>query len=322
MPSEFHVDAALSNFSVSEKFNGQDAYIAGIIAPQFPVKKKSDVFYRFKSDYINTDLDDQRDGKGFANEVSWTFTTDNFSTKERALRKFSTQNELDNADDVVQVDQRDALHIKQRLLLSYERRVQALAAATTFKLTPTTKWDATGTTTIMADIVTAKNLFREQVGVDPTHLVMDSKVADLIAIQPEIQNITKYLLASGKVNDLNGSLIATSGSTLQNGPGGGSLPAVLQGMTVVVAKSFYNTANPQQTRSVVRTWGKDVYLVYVDPTPSIEVPTWAKTFVFENLTMWQYTQAGRRGRYVEGYWTIDEKETLSGAIFKIVSVIS
>lgn len=320
MPSEFHVDAALSNFAVSERFNGQDAYIAPIIAPQFPVKKKSDVFFRFKSDYINTELDDQRDGKGFANEVSWTFTTDNYSTKERALRKFSTQNEMDNADDVVQVDQRDALHVKQRLMLAYERRVQALAAATTNVLTPTTKWDAVTTTTILSDIVSAKQSFRANVGVDPTHIVMDSLVADKIAIQTEIKDIVKYWLASGNIN-IDGSIAARSGTGLSSADGG-SLPKVLQGMNVVIAKSFYNSANPQQTRTVVRTWGKDVFLVYVDPTPSIESPTWAKSFVFENLTMWQYQVPGRRGRYVEGYWTIDEKETLTGAIYKIAAAVS
>lgn len=313
MASEFHIDAALSNFAVSERFNGQEAFVAPLIATQMPVKKKSDVFYKFVADYINTDVIDIRDGNGYANEVSWTYTTDNYSTIERTLRKFSSQNELDNADDVVVVDQRDALHIKQRLMLAHEMRVHTTAAATTNRLTPTVKWDAGSSTRILADIVDAKAGFKEAVGVDPTHIVMDSLVADKLSIEAEIKDVIKYLIAG--TGSMEKSLIAIPGSN-------GALPSVLQGMKPLVAGTFYNSKNPKATRTVSRVWGKDVYLVYVDPTPSIETPTWMKTFVFENMTMQQYIMPGKRGRYVEGYWTIDEKVTLSGAIYKICGVIS
>jgi len=311
--SEYHVDTALSNFAITEKFNDEDAFVASIVAPSMPVKKKSDIYYKFFSDHLNGDISDLRTPDGFANEITWSYNTANFSTVEHALRKFSTQHELDNADAVVMVDQRDAMHVKKRLLLGYEKRVAALAKATANVVTPAYKWDG-ATTSILADIVSAKAAMRELIGVDPTHIVMDSLVADKISITTEIKDIVKYLLASGRINEQE-SIAALSGS-------GGALPTILQGCKVVTARSFYNTKNPKQTRSITRTWGKDVFLFYIDPSPAVEVATWAKTFMYENLTFYQFTVPGKRGRYVEGYWTIDEAETLSGAVVKISNVLS
>ena len=161
--------------------------------------------------------------------------------------------------------------------------------------------------------MSAKIAFRDALGVSPTHIVMDQQVADKISIQAEIRDIVKYILAGGA--SLDKSLIALPGS-------GGALPSRLQDMEVCLAGSYYNSANPAQTRVITRVWGKDVYLVYVDPTPSIESATWMRTFMYENLSMYTYTVPGRRGRYVEGFWTLDEKECLSSAIYKIVAAIS
>lgn len=313
MPSEFHVDQALTNFAATESFNDEAAFIAPVICPVLQVKKKSDVFYKFRSDHTSIAVSDVRSGDGYANEIGWSYTTDNYSCKERSLKKWSSQNDLDNADDVVLVDQRDTLHVKRGLLLQHELRVQALAAATTNKYTPGTKWNATGTTYILNDVVAAKQSFRDGIGADPTHIVMDCKIADIIAVTAEIKDLIKYVIAAG--SSPADSLIGITGSQ-------GTLPKVFLGMTPVIAAGYYNAAARGQTRDMRRIWGTDAFLVRVDESPAVEVATWAKAFMFENFTMSQYQMPGKRGRYVEGYWTLDEKETQSSAILRIVSVLS
>lgn len=123
--------------------------------------------------------------------------------------------------------------------------------------TPTVKWDATSSTTVFANIKTAKNAVFNQCGEVPNIMAMDVSVAEALSVNAEV--IARYAGIDPRVTST-------------------ALPTTISDLEVVTLKGQYNTAKKGQTASLGSIWTDNCYIGYVSPIPDPFGLTGAATF--------------------------------------------
>ncbi len=114
--SDLHVNVPLTNVSVA--YTGQKAqYIADKVFPKVPVKKQSDLFWRWsKSDMRRTDVERRAPGTETPG-VGYTQTTDNYFCHVYGVHKDIDDQVRANADSVFRLDKEATEFITNQLLL-------------------------------------------------------------------------------------------------------------------------------------------------------------------------------------------------------------
>jgi hypothetical protein len=298
-----HVDAALTNYSVGYRYGD---LIADFVMPRVPVTKESDIYYLDDTSELNVDNNGLRAPGAPPNEFVWTFSTAQYLCHEYEKAYFLPARVRANADEGVGIEQKAILKPTKNLKMLLERRVAAIAAATSNVATPTTNWDQADAT-IESDVNDAKQAIHDAIGIDPNIAFCDIKVAREIVAQADIREILKYT----RLQDPK-SLLHSEIQKIIDG---------LFDLKWYIAGQYYNTANQGQTASLSAVWGTAVYFAYVDPGASMLDPTWAKQFVSQDFVAKRWTVDGRNGEYFEVSHVVDEKETLAGALYKQDAVI-
>lgn len=298
------VQPVLSN--LAKKFSPDEAgYVANLIAPRVPVNSETGVFPTFAtSTFFAADVDPLRGDRTPAKRVtlqadSTTYTCENYALaadySPRELREVSSEWDLKKNKNET---------LRDRLLIARERRIQALYAASSNGATPSTNWDQDAAV-IESDIKTGKQYIRDACGVNPNTIVIPLHVAEAIAIQQDIREILKYTV--------NGQQILASGEKV--------LPPKLWGLNVVVPNGYY-VANPDAASPTMsKIWDDDVYIAYVDPSPSRDRPTAAVQLVADDLTSRQWQQDDPELTVLELSETTDDIVVASELIYKITDIL-
>lgn len=277
-----HISAPLTDFSLGYHPMG---FVAEQICPVNPVKKRNDVYYKW--DKAQAFRVTRADGYGSmkadgARAVAERFgaTTDGYRAYEWALETDITDEERDNADTALQLEQSRVRRVQDKILLDYELRVATLLTTTanftnsnTVTNAGASQWNnsafaslgttGSGHSAIYQQLLSGINQIRINTGgLIANTIVLPFAVAVVVGNDPGFADLAKYTrdLLSGA--DVFGSL----------------MPPKILNMTVLIPTAGYTTTQEGETVTPSDVWGKNVLLAYVDPTPSLDSLTLAKTF--------------------------------------------
>lgn len=257
--SNIHVDQPLTMISRAVK-NAE--LVADKIWPVVPVKKDSDLYFRY--DQANLRLDDTNwASKSEANEVDWEATEDSYKVERHALQDLVEDDEKLNADSPID-PYADSVEITtEKMKLRREKRlVTALTTLANYDagaqpiLAAADQWDnyTSANSDPNQDIATARTVIFGKIFKKPNVCVLPYSVYEQAREHPKILERIKY------VNEA----ILT--------------PQILARLwdidEVIVAGAGENTADEGLPDSIAFMWGKNVYLGFRAPRPKLKMPSW------------------------------------------------
>lgn len=299
-------------------------FIARAVCPAIPLNGSTNFTY-YTFDFVGAQLleDNIRaarraGGNGGVNAVTWELTKNSGLTTEKA--NYADVDRKDVRDFGRAIAEENAMKIvRHQLLLQKENRVKDLFQTTanypssSFYVnlsTVTDKWDNFEDSDPEDDVKTGAEVITRESGITPNTLCIPYSVAIKVSQNPAIK------IYQG--NDNKGNLSDAFGG----GPLAG-LPSSLWGFNVIVPKVSYVSSNPGQTEARSFLWGKHVSLIYVNPAPSVDTPSFGYDFSAQDMTvdLFDWTRPGG-GQYVEGWEDDLQKVVASRMAYLIQNVVN
>jgi hypothetical protein len=270
--SDLHVNVPLTNVSIAY-MQSSDAYIADKVFPKVPVKKQSDLYWKYsKSDWRRTDAA-RRAPSTESKGVGWNMDTDQYFAHVYAVHKDIDDQLRSNADSNFNLDRDATEFITNQLLLKRDLDWNAsyfqagvwgtdLAGGTDFD-----KWSDAGSDPI-GDVASWILEFRKQTGFAPNKMVLGAEVMKALKQHPDIIDRIKYTQKGIVTEDLiatlfNVSELYTSYATVATGP------QIDDAREQDAAATFDFISN-----------SKSVLLAYAPAGPSLMTPSAGYTFTW------------------------------------------
>lgn len=270
--SDLHVNVPLTNVSIAY-MQSSDAYIADKVFPKVPVKKQSDLYWKYsKSDWRRTDVE-RRAPSTESKGVGWNMDTDQYFAHVYAVHKDIDDQIRANADSNFNMDRDATEFITNQLLLKRDIDWNAsyftsgvwdrdLTGGTDF-----TKWSDAGSDPI-GDVAEWILEFRRATGFAPNKMVLGAEVMKALKQHPDIIDRIKYTQKGIVTEDLiatlfNVSQLFTSYATVATGP------QIDDARTQDAAAKFNFISN-----------AKSVLLAYAPAGPSLMTPSAGYTFTW------------------------------------------
>lgn len=224
-----------------------ESFITDMIAPLITVNSDSFQYPIWGREALkNVDRVERAIGAP-ANEVSPMSKSFVSGTIEaNALKDWVADETLRSAQNPQLTKNKMVGSIVGKLKRGVEARVKALLDASTNTAATSARWDTAGTTTIEADIATAKRAMRLSLGLNPNVMIIGQTVAEAVMRNATIRDLIKY-----NPNDL-----------LSNG----QIPTTLFGLKVITPNLIQDGALPGAAAALADLWDVEtVYFLYVDP---------------------------------------------------------
>jgi hypothetical protein len=270
--SDLHVNIPLTNVSIAY-MQSSDAYIADKVFPKVPVKKQSDLYWKYsKADWRRTDAK-RRAPSTESPGVGWNMDTDQYFAHVYAVHKDIDDQLRSNADSNFNLDRDATEFITNQLLLRrdldwndsyFKAGVWAtdLAGTTDFD-----KWSDAGSDPIgnVADWILD---FRRLTGFAPNKMVLGAEVMKALKQHPDIIDRIKYTQKGIVSEDLIATLfnvaqLYTSYATVANGP------QINDARAEDAAADYQFISN-----------SKSILLAYAPSGPSLMTPSAGYTFTW------------------------------------------
>lgn len=246
------INVALSNFSYEISQLG--GFVADILFPVIPVNKESGIFWKRKTEALQTNVETLRADGDDANMIKIGYESDSYVLEENALKAPITDRERVDVDDQISLEQDAVATLRDQIRLNREIEVKTLINTTSYYTlsnygSPTSSWSA-ASTSIEKDIDTAKARIEANSGVSPNSILIPRAVARTLKRQPEIRDLRKN----------------TDSSLLVDG----ELPPVLWNLQVIIPGALedeqkYNAG----TNALANVWDdSNVWIGYINPRPS------------------------------------------------------
>jgi len=254
--------------------------VADQVLPVIPVKKKSDVYYKYKQEEISSDYDSRRAPGAEANEIEWDVETESYLAETHALRYLLPDEVVENSDVAIKPKITTVQKLTRLLQLNWERRVKDLvttAANLTNTFTPTTQWDAGTGATIEKDVDRAKQMIRLDTSIEPNAMLLNPAGCDAVKQWLKLTAYTEYekFLSVGK------------------------LPDELWDMQLIKAKAVENSAVRGLTEVRADMWPKHALLFYKESAPSLEAFSFGWTLRSRNWRTKDWREESREGDMYE-----------------------
>jgi hypothetical protein len=270
--SDLHVNVPLTNVSIAY-MQSSDAYIADKVFPKVPVKKQSDLYWKYsKSDWRRTDAA-RRAPSTESKGVGWNMDTDQYFAHVYAVHKDIDDQLRSNADSNFNLDRDATEFITNQLLLKRDLDWNAsyfapgvwakdLAGGTDF-----TKWSDAGSDPI-GDVAEWILDFRRLTGFAPNKMVLGAEVMKALKQHPDIIDRIKYTQKGIVTEDLIATLfnvaeLYTSYATVATGP------QIDDARSQDAAATFDFISN-----------SKSILLAYAPAGPSLMTPSAGYTFTW------------------------------------------
>lgn len=270
--SDLHVNVPLTNVSIAY-MQSSDAYIADKVFPKVPVKKQSDLYWKYsKSDWRRTDVE-RRAPSTESKGVGWNMDTDQYFAHVYAVHKDVDDQLRANADSNFNLDRDATEFITNQLLLKRDLDWNAsyfqpgvwakdLVGGTDF-----TKWSDAGSDPI-GDVAEWILEFRRLTGFAPNKMVLGAEVMKALKQHPDIIDRIKYTQKGIVTEDLIATLfnidqLFTSYATVATGP------QIDDARQQDAAASFDFISN-----------SKSVLMAYAPAGPSLMTPSAGYTFTW------------------------------------------
>lgn len=299
-PVNVHQNQALADFAVRFELDS-GLFISPEVAPIFTVDKRSDIFYKIRSqgsDVIRTPTDntDVRAVGAMANEVESGFDTDTYTSIWHSVRDFVPDKVAANADQALQLMSSTTEFLTQ--FIEYRRDARLLGSIlTTTNFTNTVSYTTAGGGQITAGTAALRynniafnyakaKMIQNNLMRGPSHVVMPSVAAQALAASVEVAAQVVYGLGASYV--------------VNNGWGGQNfgLPSPIYGIKPVVAPHTQNTAKKGQAFSVSDILTDNLIFLNVQ-APSARTMNAVTTFRVGGLTVKSYRDDPREGTWIE-----------------------
>lgn len=251
------LDRRLTNFS---KFSGNDlgnAFIALKVAPEFPVDKPAFDYNVWNKDHMRVIGNTLRPEGAEGARVRFGFTTASGKAFEYALIADLARAISQFQDPGLNIEQAIPRFLEELELIDIETRFcDAVDDTATHDsgdnavtLSGTSQWSDYTNSDPALDVVAGREKIRQDVQRYPNWAWMSPAVYAKLMYHPKILNSIKY---TGR-----------SYATVED------LKAIFQIENIVLAAGQKNTAAYGATDSLGDIWGKDFYMVWSDPNPSL-----------------------------------------------------
>lgn len=249
---DMHQNSVLSGVSVMFE---NDEMVADQVLPVVSVQKDSDVYYKYTRNWRLPKNSGKRAPGAEAAQVEWGLTTSTYTCEEYALKDFVTEKQRDNADTPLnpQVDTTEAV-TKLVMLLREKRVADVVTNSSNYtnnsSLGGTDQWSDSDDSDPIGDVRTAMNTVHKASGKTPNVMVVGKEVHNKLLDHPDILDRIKYS-QRGVVNE-------------------DILAQVFDIDQYIVAKALYDSSEESASESLAYIWGKNVALLYVEPSPGLK----------------------------------------------------
>jgi hypothetical protein len=281
--AEIHLDAVLTNISQAFK---NESLVATSIFPVAPVKKDSDVYYKYDKSNLRPD-DTRWAPKTRAREVNWSVTRDGYKTERHALQELIEDDEKENCDSPLDVQTDTTEILTEKLLIRRELNLANMLTSTGNydsdahpTLAVASQWDnyASAVSDPNADIATIRRTVFKKTFMHVNTIVLPYAVYEVVREHPKVLERIKYTQRAIITPDILADLW-----DIEN---------------VIVAGSGQNTANEGQVDSLSYIWGNNVLAGYVEKSPRLKRPSWGYHIQSQPLMVERFRDDERKGEVV------------------------
>lgn len=282
IPEGVHIDVPLSNMCVQAFGNGQ--YVAPFLFPVVNVDKQSNKYFIIdKSAWLRLPPTTKRGIKQAPKRVEWTSSSDSYYAENYALAGEVPLEVYANADNALQVRNRQAMFVTDMLARDFEQRVASKVTSISnvgsgVALAGGAKWSNYVSSDPISDVTTARAFIRQNTGLTANTMVIDADTYEIVRRHPVLLDMFKYT-ESGLLN------------TAQ-------LASVFEVPNIRIASGVKETSNEGSgVSSMAPIWGNNVLICYVDPSPSpdsMQVQTFGAALRWNNPEYLGVPMAARR----------------------------
>jgi len=270
--SDLHVNVPLTNVSIAY-LQSSSAYISDKIFPKVPVKKQSDLYWKYsKSDWRRTDVA-RRAPSTESPGVGWNMDTDQYFAHVYAVHKDIDDQLRSNADSNFNLDRDATEFITNQMLLKRDIDWNekffntGIWATEVVGTTDFVKWSDAGSNPVQ-DVAEWILEFRRQTGFAPNKMIIGAEVLLYLKQHPDIIDRIKYT-QKGIVSE---DLIATLFNVEQLYT---SYATVASGAQIPDARSQDAAADYGFISNT-----KSILLAYAPSGPSLQTPSAGYTFTW------------------------------------------
>lgn len=257
------VDVYLSNLSLGLTFEGR--YVNKTVMPSIPVIQDSGKIVAYDKSHLrreNTRVSNKGSTApifeiGFLDDVT-------YSTKAYAIEAIITQHDLTQHDNPVNAERDMMAALTEIMEVDAEYRVATLllntSTFTSATLSGTSQWSDYTNSDPLANITTGVVAVRDAFGMKPNVIAMDWEPALKLVAHPDIKE--SRLVGNGPLRR-------------------DAIKSVLSdwfGLNFIIGEAMYNSALEGATATLVKTWGDDVFIGFINPKPGLYSQTCAATF--------------------------------------------
>ena len=290
----------------------QDGLIAEDICPVVDVGEENEdgQFFVFDKSNLLGGIEDLRALGTRANSFDWKLSPSSFHCEEHSLEKPIDWREFKKWKkylDLAKVTQ-DIAH--EILLLNQEIRTALL-------YTTAANYATTGNTAAL----TGTSRFDDYVNSDPEATIETARDAVAVgAAEPNTIAIPVPVWRSMRRHPIIRSLMKENDSSQLTEDG---FPTHLWGMKASFPGARYNAAMPGASESILRVWGKNIWLGVVNPNPNIRTMSFAYILRAAGLDVETYEDKPKKSDVVRVQHDIqDEKKVCEAAGYLLTTVIS
>lgn len=259
---ELHVDVPLSEISIAYR---PQNFIADKIAPVVGVTKQSNLFREWLRQDTLRIPDTHRAPRTVAKRIEWGVTTKAYFAKNYALGTDIPLEDLDNADNDIDLIRNATEGVTNGLLMDYESRIAGVLTSTSnvgssTTLSGTSQWTDDTNSTPVDDLETGKDAIHSTTGFEPNVLILGRAAYKALRRHP---HILELLFPHG------------SGGKFARAE---QLAELFELDKVLIGNQINNTADEGVTASYSNIWGGDAVLLYVNPNPGLLVPSYMYSF--------------------------------------------
>jgi hypothetical protein len=289
------MDKALTNISIGYK---NEAYIADQIFKPVNVQKQSDKYYVFGMDMFRTHNDLRAPGTE-ANEITWTFSDDQYYTEGHALRTTIPDEELMNADESFNLEADGTALVTEGILMNKEVNAASHVLnpanyhadlKVTLGANGTFKWSDYTNSDPRMDIARAKAAVHRKSGVRVNTLIISEAVLNILLMHPKLAAMVQYVqtpvLAMEQLKVLLGVQNIIVGSAMKSTVGN---PGV---------------ATPGAYEPLNYIWGNSAVLAYIAPAAGQKQISLGYSFMWNkdnagSVQVRKWYEVGRKATVIE-----------------------
>lgn len=260
-----HVDQLLSNVALGYSPKG---FIGERILPVVRVPHEKDLYAIWtQADFFRVE-DDKRSRGTEANQIGYSVSSDSYVTQNYALRRDIAEEDLANADPLFQKfnsEEKSVFLIKQALLLSMELRIANMMSSTSNVGSSTavaSSWTDYTNSNPWANITTAILNVEGATGYRPNRMLFGGLAWEHFSRN---NRVIDKVYQTGVTN-------AAPNATIEQAK------ALFEMDTVLVGRTFRNTAAEGVTQSLSRIWADHVWVYYTPDGASTELPSYGYAF--------------------------------------------